>query len=375
MENRYLEPDLRYIETSRFELRREKEQYHKEQLEQEEAETDKFTSLVESIRTLGILQPIYVLQLGAGRFEVVDGGRRLRAAKFLGLHRIPAMVYQGENAEPEILKRSLIANIHRKDLEPEEKGEGLAEYYRTGNVDPEHAISYLNTLRQRRQKGARNPGAFPTNANDISRELGRQNPEEYARFLDLHKKLGIPRMTQYEWLGYVVWVNKDVRNEVKRVDLPKGDRKVLVTEGLRNRPQAQKEVVQDLADINKEIERAKVTEKKDIVKFRVSEIKEKKRRKLKEFQPTKQQKRESAYFKYGSINGAISRLWTELTGQSHMPLHTDDIMLDFIKPTRDEFKEYIATISKEERTQQYNWLTWLETAIDDRMKLLDKATK
>ena len=75
-ENKYIEPDLRHIELSRFEIRKEKEEYHKEQLDIRE-EGDKFTSLVESIRSLGIIQPVYVIERKNKMYEVIDGGRRL----------------------------------------------------------------------------------------------------------------------------------------------------------------------------------------------------------------------------------------------------------------------------------------------------------
>ena len=50
------------------------------------------------------------------------------------------MVFPGGHDETQIRKRALIANIQRKDLTLDEKGEGLAEYYKSGGVDPEHAI-------------------------------------------------------------------------------------------------------------------------------------------------------------------------------------------------------------------------------------------
>ena len=114
LDNKYVEPDLKHIELSKFEIRREKEEYHREQLDIEEEESDKFTSLVESIRDLGIIQPVYVIEKKNKMYEVVDGGRRLRAAKFLKLSTVPAMVFPGGQDETEIRKRALIAEHSEK---------------------------------------------------------------------------------------------------------------------------------------------------------------------------------------------------------------------------------------------------------------------
>ena len=96
-----------------------------QQVIEEVQESDRFTSLVESIQDLGLLQPVYVIETKDKTFEVVDGGRRLRAAKFLNIPTVPAMIFQGGENETEIRKCALVANIQRKDLTLEEKGEGL----------------------------------------------------------------------------------------------------------------------------------------------------------------------------------------------------------------------------------------------------------
>ena len=53
------------------------------------------------------------------------------------------MIFQGGENETEIRKCALVANIQHKDLTLEEKGEGLIQYYKSGGVDPEHALTIL----------------------------------------------------------------------------------------------------------------------------------------------------------------------------------------------------------------------------------------
>ena len=69
--------------------------------------------LTESIREVGILQPVLVRPLGDG-YELIAGERRWRAARRLGLGRIPALVRESDDAAA--LEQALVENIHRADL-------------------------------------------------------------------------------------------------------------------------------------------------------------------------------------------------------------------------------------------------------------------
>jgi ParB family transcriptional regulator, chromosome partitioning protein len=72
--------------------------------------------LAESVRVRGILQPVLVRPLPGGRYELVAGERRLRAAKLAGLERVPALIRSTE--ENERLELALIENMARQDLNP-----------------------------------------------------------------------------------------------------------------------------------------------------------------------------------------------------------------------------------------------------------------
>src|SRR5688572_9059321 len=74
--------------------------------------------LSSSIRASGVLQPILVRKVG-GRFEIVAGERRWRAAKMAGLERIPALVR--DIADPTAAVVGLVENIQRADLNAMEK--------------------------------------------------------------------------------------------------------------------------------------------------------------------------------------------------------------------------------------------------------------
>jgi ParB family transcriptional regulator, chromosome partitioning protein len=75
--------------------------------------------LVESIREVGMLQPIVVRPMGGARFELVMGERRWRAAQQAEVETIPAIVR--ETADHELLRDALLENLHRAQLNPLEE--------------------------------------------------------------------------------------------------------------------------------------------------------------------------------------------------------------------------------------------------------------
>ena len=72
--------------------------------------------LAESIRNLGIVQPITVRKVENGKFQLIAGERRLRASKKIGLKTIPSFIKNSNDEE--MLEIALVENIQRKDLDP-----------------------------------------------------------------------------------------------------------------------------------------------------------------------------------------------------------------------------------------------------------------
>lgn len=79
---------------------------------------DSLTDLVESIREQGILEPIVVARTPAG-FQIIAGERRWRAAKVLGLDKVPVVVK--ETTPQGMLEMSIVENVQREDLNPIER--------------------------------------------------------------------------------------------------------------------------------------------------------------------------------------------------------------------------------------------------------------
>ncbi|HEY7966119.1 MAG TPA: ParB/RepB/Spo0J family partition protein [Solirubrobacteraceae bacterium] len=81
-------------------------------------------SLAGSLETRGVLQPVLVRPLPDGRFELIAGERRWRAAQLAGLETIPAIVRARDDAES--LELALIENMAREDLNPIEEARACA---------------------------------------------------------------------------------------------------------------------------------------------------------------------------------------------------------------------------------------------------------
>lgn len=82
--------------------------------------------LAESIRSQGVIQPIVAVPATGGRYTIVAGERRWRAAQRAGLSEVPVVVRE-VSGDRELLELALVENLQRSDLNPVEE----AEAYRT----------------------------------------------------------------------------------------------------------------------------------------------------------------------------------------------------------------------------------------------------
>lgn len=86
---------------------------------------DALRELTASIKEVGLLQPPVVREISFGRYELIMGERRFRAAKAAGLTSIPVIIRQ--TSDNELLREALIENIHRSQLNALEEGAAYTE--------------------------------------------------------------------------------------------------------------------------------------------------------------------------------------------------------------------------------------------------------
>ena len=105
--------------------------------------------LAESIKAQGIMQPILVRPLagggGAGRYEIIAGERRYRAAKLAGLDSVPVLVRDVPNEAAAAM--ALIENIQREDLNPLEEAQGLSRLVKEFGLTHEQAAQAVGRSR------------------------------------------------------------------------------------------------------------------------------------------------------------------------------------------------------------------------------------
>lgn len=87
--------------------------------------------LSESIRINGLIHPIIVRPLGLGRYEIIAGERRWRAAQLAGLHKISARVWNKTEKQSSIL--ALVENLQRQNLNPIEQAKAYKNIMEQNN--------------------------------------------------------------------------------------------------------------------------------------------------------------------------------------------------------------------------------------------------
>ncbi|HHH54246.1 MAG TPA: ParB/RepB/Spo0J family partition protein [Bacteroidetes bacterium] len=81
-----------------------------------EFDTTDLNELAESIKTLGLIQPVTVRNMGGERYQLISGERRLRASKIAGIKEVPAYIRLADDQA--MIEMALVENIQRSDLNP-----------------------------------------------------------------------------------------------------------------------------------------------------------------------------------------------------------------------------------------------------------------
>ena len=101
--------------------------------------------LADSISAQGVVQPIVVRSIDAGRYEIIAGERRWRASQLAGLHEIPAVVREVEDRAA--IAIALIENIQRENLNPLEEARALERLIREFEITHEQAAEAVGRSR------------------------------------------------------------------------------------------------------------------------------------------------------------------------------------------------------------------------------------
>ena len=139
-------------------------------------------ALAESIREKGVLQPLLVRPLGDGRYAIVAGERRYRAAKMAGLAEVPVRVLDLPEKEARLL--ALVENLQREDLNPYEETLGVLELLSEGlGKTREEVVGLLRQMKNAKEGRIRD-NVVPKDAQrveEIFKALGRMTWESFVQ--------------------------------------------------------------------------------------------------------------------------------------------------------------------------------------------------
>lgn len=140
-------------------------------------------ALAQSIREKGVLQPLLVRPLGDGRYAIVAGERRYRAARMAGLSEVPVRVV--ELSEKEARLFALVENLQREDLNPYEETVGVLALLSEDLGRPvEEVVALLHRMRdEARRKVPQNVlGSLEARrVEEVFRALGRMGWESFVQ--------------------------------------------------------------------------------------------------------------------------------------------------------------------------------------------------
>ena len=110
-----------------------------------EFDEEKLQQLADSISCYGVLQPLLVRDMGNGRYQLLAGERRWRAARMAGLSEVPVVVLEADDRT--VMELALVENLQRQDLNPMEEAEGYQRLMKEYGLTQEEAAARVGKSR------------------------------------------------------------------------------------------------------------------------------------------------------------------------------------------------------------------------------------
>lgn len=140
-------------------------------------------ALADSIRAHGVLEPLLVRSVGEGKYEIVAGERRYRAAQMAGLKEVPVVVLEVDEKGASAI--ALMENLQREDLNPYEETVGVLDLLGLElGKSREEVVRLLHRMwNEAKGKSTRNVSGNPETqrVEEVFRLLGRMSWESFVR--------------------------------------------------------------------------------------------------------------------------------------------------------------------------------------------------
>ncbi|KOP23287.1 chromosome partitioning protein ParB [Hapalosiphon sp. MRB220] len=149
--------------------------------------------LAESVKQHGILQPLLVRPVGEGKYELVAGERRYRAAQSVKLSVVPVVVR--ELSSEQAFQLALIENLQREDLNPIEETEGILHLLAIRlKSDVEAVKSLLYRMKNAQSKEEQSLDSLDSSRRNVS---PKEDSEQFQTVQEVFESLGL-----MNWLSF-----------------------------------------------------------------------------------------------------------------------------------------------------------------------------
>lgn len=205
--------------------------------------------LINSIKEHGILQPLVVTKVDGENYELIAGERRYRAAKFLNLRAVPAIVRSAKDQEK--LEWALVENIQRKNLNPIEEARAYDRLMQEFNLTQEKVAERVGKSRP----VVANTLRLLTLPEEIQQALrAGKIKESHARTL-----LGLPdERTRLKYFSKILKNCMTVRDAESAVRKARGSKQSKISPVLAAKEEVLRGVLGTKVEIKKRGERGKV---------------------------------------------------------------------------------------------------------------------
>lgn len=209
---------------------------------------DKLEELAQSIKEQGILQPILVRPGKEGKYQIIAGERRWRAARLAGLSIVPVIVRELKDTEATAV--ALIENLQREDLNPIEEALALASLKETLQLSQDELAGKLGKSRSAVANAVRLLQLSPAAREDVARGIVTPGHARCLLSIDDPEKAELLRkrivksemtvrecenaVTHYKENGYFEWENSGAETRVKAPAKKKAKKSATQWENLEN---------------------------------------------------------------------------------------------------------------------------------------------
>ena len=106
---------------------------------------EELEALAQSIRENGVLQPLAVRETDPGRYQIIAGERRWRAARLAGVAEIPVLIVEADDKKA--MELAMIENLQRQDLNPMEEAQGYRDLMESYGMTQEEVADCVQKSR------------------------------------------------------------------------------------------------------------------------------------------------------------------------------------------------------------------------------------